>query len=309
MFLALGVGAWSAAIFHLATHAFFKALLFLGAGAVIHSLGGEQNMFKMGGLRRELPFVFWTFLIGAASLAALPLVTAGFYSKDLILWQSLASIYGGKWFCVAALIGAVLTALYTFRMVVLTFFGPIRTPVIHTTGYSIKEPLLILAALSLLAGFMEMPETLGGVHLFTGFIDGSLPKIHIHESLEHFEMAFEIFSGGITLFGIFLIFIFMIWFPDFISRLSNSWPGVFLHNFWFQGWGFDRLYDWILVRPYVFLARLNRKDIIDSFYDLIAWFGQAAYTTLRLTQNGQVRTYTFGIALGAAVVIGMVVLL
>ena len=126
MFLALGVGAWTAAMFHLMIHAFFKALLFLGAGAVIHALNGEQDMFKMGGLRRQMPLTFWTFLIGSASLAALPLITAGFYSKDLIIWQAFASVRGGPWLWAAALAGALLTALYTFRMVFLTFDGPLR---------------------------------------------------------------------------------------------------------------------------------------------------------------------------------------
>ena len=309
MFLALGVGAWSAAIFHLATHAFFKALLFLGAGAVIHSLGGEQNMFQMGGLGRKLPLIFWTFLIGAASLSALPLVTAGFYSKDLIIWQSFASVQGGVGFYAAALVGALLTALYTFRMVFLTFAGPVRTPVTHHPGISMTLPLVVLAALSLFAGFLEMPETLGGVHLFSRFINGSLPEIHVTEGLEHVERIFEIISGGVTLFGIFLIYLLIQRFPGLTSKLSASPLGAFLTRFWLAGWGFDRLYDALFVRPYVFLARINRGDVIDSFYDMLAWLGRAGYVALSRTQNGQVRTYAFGIALGAAVLIGMAVLL
>src|SRR5205814_1532287 len=123
MFLALGVGAWSAAMFHFMTHAFFKALLFLGAGAVSLSLHHEHNIFKMGGLRRQLPITFWTFLIGAASLAALPLVTAGFYSKDLILAEAWTSPQGSFWLWLGGLVGALLTAIYTFRLVFVTFFG------------------------------------------------------------------------------------------------------------------------------------------------------------------------------------------
>jgi len=309
MFLALGVGAWSAAIFHLAAHAFFKALLFLGAGAVIHSLDGEQNMFKMGGLRREMPLVFWTFLIGAASLAALPLVTAGFYSKDLIIWQSFASVHGGAGFYAAALVGAFLTALYTFRMVFLTFAGPVRTPVTHRPGISMKLPLVILAILSLAAGFVEMPETLGGVHLFSRFISGALPEIHITHGLEHVEWIFEIVSGGVTLLGIFMVYLFIQRAPALVSRLSTSPAGSLLSRFWLGGWGFDQLYDGLFVRPYVFLGRLNREDIIDSFYDMIAAFGRAGYSALSLTENGQLRTYAFGIALGAAAVLAMVVIL
>ncbi|MDA8404601.1 MAG: NADH-quinone oxidoreductase subunit L [Desulfobacteraceae bacterium] len=309
MFLALGVGAWSAAIFHLATHAFFKALLFLSAGAVIHSLGGEQNMFKMGGLWREMPLIFWTFLIGAASLAALPLVTAGFYSKDLIIWQSFASVHGGAGFYAAALAGALLTALYTFRMVFLTFAGPVRTPVTHRPGISMTLPLVILAALSLFAGFLEMPETLGGVHLFSRFISGSLPEIPIKEGLEHLEGIFEIVSGVVTLFGIYFIYLFLQRMPGLSPKLSTSAVGTFLNRFWLQGWGFDWLYDGVFVRPYVFFGRMNREDVIDSVYDMIAWFGRTGYSALSLTQNGQVRTYAFGIALGVAAIMAMAVLL
>ena len=126
MFLALGVGAWSAAIFHFVTHACFKALLFLAAGVVIQGLDEEHDMFKMGGLRRVIPGTFWAFLVGAASLSALPIVTAGFYSKDLILMEAWSSQNGSGWLWLAGLIGALLTSLYAFRMVFLTFFGKAR---------------------------------------------------------------------------------------------------------------------------------------------------------------------------------------
>jgi NADH-quinone oxidoreductase subunit L len=123
MFLALGVGAWSAAVFHFMIHAFFKALLFLAAGIVILVLNEEHDILKMGGLRKKIPVVFWTFLIGAASLSALPLVTAGFYSKDQILWYALSAQSGGKFLWLAGIVGAFLTALYSFRMIFIVFFG------------------------------------------------------------------------------------------------------------------------------------------------------------------------------------------
>ena len=144
MFLALGVGAWSAAIFHFMTHAFFKALLFLGAGVVIAGLGGEHDIHRMGGLRRELPVTFWTFLIGAASLAALPLVTAGFYSKDLILFAAWTSEQGSFWLWAAGIAGAFLTGLYAFRLVFLVFFGKAATPVDERPGAAITIPLVVL---------------------------------------------------------------------------------------------------------------------------------------------------------------------
>src|SRR5687768_16001806 len=149
MFLALGIGAWSAAIFHFMIHAFFKALLFLGAGAVIYMLHHEHDMFKMGGLKNKVPVIYWTFLIGSASLAALPFVTAGFYSKDNILWLAFAGEKGSIWFFAAALIGAFITSVYTFRMVFVTFFGEAKTDIGHHTGKLIAIPLVVLAILSL----------------------------------------------------------------------------------------------------------------------------------------------------------------
>ncbi len=141
MFLALGVGAWSAAIFHFMIHAFFKALLFLGAGSVILLLHEEHDMHKMGGLRKKLPLVFITFLIGGASLSALPLITAGFYSKDQILWFSWSSGMGSKWLWLAGIAGALITSLYTFRMIFLTFFGELKIEPKHKPGILMGIPL------------------------------------------------------------------------------------------------------------------------------------------------------------------------
>src|SRR5690606_29042516 len=124
VFLALGVGAWSAAIFHFMTHAFFKALLFLGAGALILALHHEQDIFRMGGLRRRMPAVFWTFLVGAAALASVPLVTSGFYSKEQILAGAWAFDRGGALLGLAGLVAAFVTSVYIFRAVFIVFFGP-----------------------------------------------------------------------------------------------------------------------------------------------------------------------------------------
>jgi NADH-quinone oxidoreductase subunit L len=310
MFLALGVGAWAAAVFHFMIHAFFKALLFLGAGAVIQAMSDEHDMFKMGGLRREMPLTFWTFLIASASLAALPLVTSGFYSKDLIIWQAFASVQGGVGLWAAALAGAFLTSLYTFRMVFLTFYGPMRTPVAKRPGQGMNIAMVVLAALSLCAGFLEIPNTLGGgVHLFSGYIQNALPATVLAASREAYESLFEWISGGTALLGVAIIYVFIMRVPDFTAALAGSSTGKVLHRYWFGGWGFDTLYDRLLVRPYVFLARIDRDDIIDSFYDLMSWFGGLAHRVLSTTQNGRMRTYAAGLAIGAAVVVGMAVLL
>ncbi len=159
MFLGLGVGAWSAAVFHLMTHAFFKALLFLGAGAIIISLHHEQDIFKMGGLRKRLPAVFWTFLIGSASLAALPLVTAGFYSKDLILWAAWASSAASPWLWAAGAFGAFLTALYSFRLIFIVFFGDEKGRVEHRPGLNLIAPVIdqVGAKLNMMEQVLDVP--------------------------------------------------------------------------------------------------------------------------------------------------------
>src|SRR5512146_15998 len=131
MFLALGVGAWSAAIFHFMTHAFFKALLFLAAGAVIQALHHEHDMFKMGGLRKQIPLTFWAFLISGCALAGLPIITAGFYSKGMILWSAWSSPQGGAALWLAGVVGVLLTALYIFRVIFSAFFGAAQIPVEH----------------------------------------------------------------------------------------------------------------------------------------------------------------------------------
>jgi NADH-quinone oxidoreductase subunit L len=161
MFLALGVGAWSAAIFHFMTHAFFKALLFLGAGVVIVEMHEEHDIFKMGGLRRALPVTFWTFLAASASLAAVPVITAGFYSKDLILFETWASPIGGPWLWLAGLVGALLTSIYTFRMVFVTFFGDMQRKPDGRAGWLMLGPLVVLGVLAIVGGFVDLPPTLG----------------------------------------------------------------------------------------------------------------------------------------------------
>jgi NADH-quinone oxidoreductase subunit L len=175
MFLALGVGAWSAGLFHFLTHACFKALLFLAAGAVIVSLNHEQDIFRMGGLRRALPLTFWTFLIGAAALSGLPLVTSGFYSKDWILWSAWSSVQGGLWLWLGGVIGALLTGLYIFRLIFLVFFGDLRSAPNRRPGLAMSIPLVVLAGLSLAVGFLEIPHTLGDVPLFSRYLAYSLP--------------------------------------------------------------------------------------------------------------------------------------
>jgi NADH-quinone oxidoreductase subunit L len=310
MFLALGVGAWPAAMFHFMTHAFFKALLFLGAGIVIQAQGEEHNMFKMGGLRRELPVVFWTFLIGSGALSAVPLVTAGFYSKDMIIWQVYASARGGVWLWAAAIAGALLTSMYTFRMVTLTFFGPLGKKVSRVPGWRMSLPLVVLAVLSITAGFLDAPRILGGVPVLSSFLERALPAAVLESNLMAKEGLFEIFSGVVSLGGILLIILLIRgnW-SRFTEKLVGSDTGQAVHRLWFAGWGFDRVYDLLLVNPYVWLARINRNDAIDLIYRGIGMLTKLAWSCLIITENGRVRSYALGIALGAAIVIGLAVFL
>jgi NADH-quinone oxidoreductase subunit L len=308
MFLALGVGAWSAAIFHLVTHAFFKALLFLGAGVVIEVLHDEHNMFKMGGLRHQLPLVFWTFFIGACSLAAVPLVTAGFYSKDLILWQTFSSLSGSVWLWLAGLVGAFLTSIYSFRMVFVTFFGEAKQQVTHKPGLAMQVPLVVLAVFSIFVGFIELPSYLGRFTLFSDFTGTVLPPVTQAQN-SGVELLVGVVAGLVSLAGIYLAYLFFLRRPRLAARLVQAPVGGALHRYWFSGWAFDWLYDRLLVWPYLDLANGLHSDVIDLFYRGLSWLTRAFSRALSLTQTGMVRWYALGILLGAVVIIFLAVVL
>jgi NADH-quinone oxidoreductase subunit L len=296
MFLALGVGAWSAAIFHFMIHAFFKALLFLAAGAVIMALHHEHDMFKMGGLKKKLPVIYWTFLIGASSLAALPIITAGFYSKDEILWLSLAGANGNIYFFLVALLGAFVTSIYTFRMVYLTFYGEEKTHVHHVPGNGMNIPLIVLAVLSTLAGFIQLPHTFGHLTLFSDFLAPVLPAISIQEDFESLEWLIQLIAAGAALSGVYVAYIFYIKNPALSDELKSS--AADLHQFWFSGWGFDSLYNFLFVRPFVFLSTINKNDIVDKLYEGIVAVAEFFHRIFSFTQSGILRWYIMGIVIG-----------
>ncbi len=308
MFLALGVGAWSAAIFHFFTHAFFKALLFLAAGVVILALHHEHDMFKMGGLRRQMPVAFWTFLIGAASLGALPLVTAGFYSKDLILSSAWSSPAGSRWLWGAGLTGALLTSLYTFRMVFLTFFGEAEHKLTFAAGKRLQIPLIVLAIFSLIAGFVELPLGLGNRPVFSEFVQSVLPALGFARA-GRTELTLQIIAALVSLFGIYLAYLLFLRRRRVAQNLAQSRFGAALHRFWFAGWGFDWLYEKLFVHPFEWVARVNKDDFIDSVYDGIARLNQLFHAALARTETGKLRWYAAGIAFGAIVAIAIVMFL
>jgi NADH-quinone oxidoreductase subunit L len=302
MFLALGLGAYSAAMFHFMTHAFFKALLFLGAGVLIVSLHEEHDMFKMGGMRKHFPVVFWTFLIAGASLAAFPFITAGFYSKDLII--ELAGSSGSFWFWLAGTVGAFITSLYTFRMIFVTFYGETGTEPRKKTGLEMLIPLVVLAIFSIIAGFINLPSFMGHFTPLSDFLGQVLPATHpISES--GLSMVAELVVIFLSLSGIYLAYLFYIRRPELPRILSGSMAAI--HRFWLTGWGFDRLYDRAFVRPYVRFARINKNDFVDLFYTGLAklniWFNYV----LSKTQNGKVRYYAAGIVIGAVIYVAITV--
>ena len=303
MFLALGVGAWSAAIFHFMIHAFFKALLFLGAGAVILSVHHEHNMYKMGGLRKELPVTFWTFLIASASLAALPLVTAGFYSKDAILWFAWSSSTNGSIILWAAgWVGAFITAIYTFRMVFITFYGDKRSEISHKPGWIIKIPLVVLAILSVIGGFIELPDTMGHFAIFSSFLNMTLPVVKTIEGSVS-ELTLQIIVSLTALLGVYIAYRLYIKIP--VPKAEDVKHSL-IQKFFFAGWGFDWLYDRIFVRPVVFFAKINKNDFIDYIYTFIAWLNRILNQVLARTQTGRIRWYAMGIVLGAVITLTIV---
>ncbi|HTH98913.1 MAG TPA: NADH-quinone oxidoreductase subunit L [Stellaceae bacterium] len=292
MFLALGVGAWSAAMFHFMTHAFFKALLFLAAGAITMRLHHEQNIFRMGGLRQELPAAFWSFLIGSASLAALPLVTAGFYSKEAILAGAWAAGPAGKMLWGAGLVGAFLTSLYIFRAVFIVFFGEAKTHISGRYGWCILVPLAVLSVLAVVGGFIETPARLFSRQLAPVFgTAATAPEV----------TGLMILAALVALAGIGLAALLYL-------RPVQEPADTFLRRFLRNDWGFDALYDWLLVRPFLWAARLNSRDIVDRIYDGVAAFMQLCHRGLKQTQTGRVRWYAAGLTVGSVAIVALVVL-
>jgi NADH-quinone oxidoreductase subunit L len=304
MFLALGVGAYSAALFHFMTHAFFKALLFLGAGVLIISLHEEHDMFKMGGMRKHFPVVFWTFLIAGGSLAAFPFITAGFYSKDLIIEFAGSSVKGSFWFWLAGAVGAFVTSLYTFRMVFVTFFGETKTEPHKRSGLEMDIALVMLAILSIIGGFINLPSFLGRFTPLSDFLGKVLPAVRtIPEG--SLSLVAELVVIFFSLSGIYLAYLFHLRKPELAQNLSRSMAS--LHRFWFVGWGFDWFYDRAFVRPYVWFARVNKNDFVDLIYTGLAWLNRWFNYVLSLTQNGKVRYYAAGIAIGAVIYVAITV--
>lgn len=294
MFLALGVGAWDAAIFHLMTHAFFKALLFLASGSVIHACHHEQNIFRMGGLWKKLPLAYASFIVGGSALAALPLITAGFYSKDEILWEAFATGHNGLLY--AGLLGAFLTSIYTFRLIFIAFHGEAKTDAHAGHGLAHNLPLGVLIVLSTFIGALITPP-----------LAGVLPESFGHAGGEA-KHSLEIASGAIALAGILLAAVLFLGKRQIAQAISRSLPGRLLSAWWFAAWGFDWLYDKVFVKPYLFLCWLLGWDPVDVSIGLVPQTARAGNALLSRTQTGQLRWYALSIVGGAVLLLGIVLL-
>jgi NADH-quinone oxidoreductase subunit L len=306
MFAAVGLGAYAAGIFHLVTHAFFKALLFLGAGSVIHGLGGEQDLRKMGGLAPKMVTTTITMVVGAAGLAGLP-PFAGFFSKDQILHAAFTSDHLGLW--ALLLLGAFLTAFYTFRLLFLAFFGAPRMTRevahhVHESPASMTGPLSVLAILTFVAGWAVGVPSGAGTR-FERFLAPVLP-FHEAEGSGVVTLMLAVLSVLVAAAGIAVAWQRYIATPvraETIGRPRTALQALLLNAYYV-----DQLYDRIVVQPllaaFVFLARTFDLGVIDGLVNLIGRSMVAWAASLRRLQTGYVVNYALTMLAGAVVLIG-----
>ncbi len=317
MFLAMGVGAFAGGIFHLYTHAFFKALLFLGSGAVIHALAGEQDLRNMGGLKNELPVTYRTFLIGTLAIAGVPLLS-GFFSKDEILWKTFASGHTVLW--VLAVATAFLTATYMFRLLYLAFFGSRRAPAHGAHGHLHDAPpamaivLIVLAIGSVAAGWIGIPHAIGGGNQIEAFLEPSFrapgEAAHVPEAAHGgagTEIALMIVSTLVAFAGIGVATVFFLRRPERADRLAASMPG--LHRLLLNKYYVDEIYDAVVVQPVkrvsqTFLWRGMDAGLIDGSVNAVGHIVRGWSAVLRRLQTGSVRAYAMSLFMGVVVILG-----
>ncbi len=314
MFLACGVGAYSAGIFHLYTHAYFKALLFLCAGSVMHAMAGELDMQKMGGLKKYMPVTYWTMLVASLSISGIPPL-AGFFSKDEILAMAYASGTGvGKLVWLLGTVAALLTAFYSFRLLYLTFHGEFRGTEdqkhhLHESPPTMTVPLILLCIGAIGAGWVGIPEALGGHNAFGQFLHHAVEskEYHLAHGTEYMIMALSILIG---LAGITTAYVFYIKDTQIPQRLAQRF--AFVYRVLWNKYYVDELYDRIIVRPALFVA----NSIIEAFTDRVIIEGivngipgliDRLGARLRAIQSGVVQNY--GQIIGAGIFIILTVLL
>ncbi|WP_435950431.1 NADH-quinone oxidoreductase subunit L [Psychrobacter sp. DM8] len=300
MFLALGVGAWQGAIFHLMTHAFFKALLFLASGAVILAVHHEQDIFKMGGLRRKIPLVFWCYIIGGGALAAIPWITVGFYSKEAILWEAYAT--GHQVLFYMGVFGAFLTAIYTFRMIWIIFFGEEKTHAHKLSGISYWLPLTVLLVLSTAVGAMIMPPLQGVLPESVGHLLEVVGQVEAKHTAEYIAMGAML--AGLVIAAV----LYVVDKGRMLTRFKRSSIGGALYYWCYHGMGFDALYDIVFVKPFLFIGRLFKADPVDKTWNVLPMLASAGNKMLSVTQTGSLRGYAASFGLGVAALLVLVMI-
>ncbi len=331
MFLGVGVGAFSAGIFHLMTHAFFKGLLFLGAGSIMHALSGELDMRKMGGLRKKIPFTFWTFFVATLAIAGIPGLS-GFFSKDEILWQAFSSSHGHFLLWLVAAVAAGMTAFYMFRALFMTFFGESRVDPhvahhVHESPKIMTVPLMVLAVLSIIGGYIGVPHVLGGanhIHEFLAPVFGAVQepaKTHAGISLisqawasggeqaghsAALEFLMMAISVGIALIGIGMAYLFYVKNPALPKLLAEKQRG--LYKLIYNKYYVDELYEVLFINSLKGLGRGLWKGfdefIIDGTVNGIAYLIGWISSVMRKMQTGMVQNYAFSMVVGAVIIAG-----
>ena len=311
MFLACGVGAFSAGIFHLMTHAFFKALLFLSAGSVIHAMGGEQDMWKMGGLSSKIKVTFACMLAGTIAIAGFP-PFAGFFSKDAILFGAYTSENSGKILYGIGLLAAIFTSFYMFRLIYLTFFGPNRYDNhkvhVHESPSSMTVPLMILAVLSLVGGWFALPAFWGGKNYFAEFLGPLFGTEEVPGMNAAQAHSLELALSGVAVVAA-TIGLIVAW--RLYGKGVKEGTSTGLHKVLYNKYYVDELYQAAIVGPLVWLSRnvfwkVVDTGIIDGSVNGVASGATAVGDTLRHTQSGNTRSYAVWVVIGAILVFAII---
>ncbi|AUX85118.1 NADH-quinone oxidoreductase subunit L [Acinetobacter sp. ACNIH2] len=306
MFMAVGAEAYQAGLFHMLTHAFFKALLFLSSGAVILAYHHEQNIFKMGGLFYKNKFLFACFAIGGGALAAIPFITVGFFSKDAILgavWmkgQAVALYDCLYWTGVA---GAFLTSIYTFRLIWVVFFGKENTPYHEIKGVTYWGPLAILAVLSTFVGAALKAPVESILNA------AKIPAVIIPEAMEAGVHGAEHIAVGIALAGLVIGVILFAFAYGAVKSFAKTSLGAGLANICRNALGFDTLYDLIFVKPYLLIAKICGRDPIDGLWLVLPAIVKAGNGFTSSRQTGSLREYASSMSLGIVVLLMILVVI
>lgn len=312
MFLALGLGAFASGIFHVITHAFFKALLFLGAGSVIHALQNEQDLRKMGGLKKYLPVTYLTFFAGVLAISGIP-PFAGFFSKDEILAEAFAH---NKIVWFLAVIASLLTAFYMFRLFFLTFYGSERADKkamehIHESPKSITVPLILLGALSVVGGFIGVPQALGGSHLLSNFLDpvffASRELVGAHPLSHTTEYAL---MGTVVVFTLVMI---GMAYSFYVSKkqvpVANETEMGGVQRTLSNKYYVDEIYETIIVKPLYWLSGNFEKVVerlgIDKLVNTLGDSVVLSSTEARFLQNGGIGYYIFVMVISIVVILAL----